>query len=237
MSDDKVEPWNSSYMRKENYIFYPHEELVKFLNRYIRKRTGVDTFVDLIEGQHQPLTALDFGCGIGAGVRLLHEFGVDAYGVDISMVAIHQAQTYARRSGPRIADRFTVITPNQRLPFCDGEFDFFVSCGVLDSMPFVAAQYNLQELARVTRKYGYLSLIAGDYRDFYEEEEVTGIHEANTVQSYFNYAKCEQLVATTDFTIRSCELVSREQCDSSGKYNKKGRYHLVLERLFLTPAL
>ncbi len=33
-----VENWNSSYERGENNILYPQAEVVKFLNRFIKKK-------------------------------------------------------------------------------------------------------------------------------------------------------------------------------------------------------
>ena len=30
--------WDKSYNRLENYLFYPNEELVKFVNRYVDRR-------------------------------------------------------------------------------------------------------------------------------------------------------------------------------------------------------
>ncbi len=30
--------WEESYARQENFIFYPKEEYVKFLNRFVRKK-------------------------------------------------------------------------------------------------------------------------------------------------------------------------------------------------------
>ncbi len=229
MSDSKASEWDASYLRAENYIFYPHENLVKFVNRHVRKRLGVDTFRDHIKPRAgQVLTALDFGCGIGAGVLFLHEFGIKACGVDISPVCIEVARQYARSKGMEIEDCFRVIVPNEKLPFEDRRFDFFVSCGVLDSMPFAAARQNICELARVTSQCGYVSLVAGDYRGFFGEEEVPTQHECNTIQSYFNYAKCEDLIAGTDFAIASCELVSSETWGVAG--SRIGRYHLVLQK-------
>ena len=38
MLDIKKEKWEESYNRGENFIYYPKEEVVKFLNRFIRIR-------------------------------------------------------------------------------------------------------------------------------------------------------------------------------------------------------
>lgn len=40
MENIKCSQWNQSYENSENNIYYPKEESVKFINRYIRKRVG-----------------------------------------------------------------------------------------------------------------------------------------------------------------------------------------------------
>jgi SAM-dependent methyltransferase len=229
MDQAKVNEWNESYQRAENHIFYPHEDLVKFVNRHVRKRIGIREFRDHIQPRRgNGLTALDFGCGIGAGVILLHEFGIRACGVDISSVSIDIARQYARSRGLAIDDCFSVIQPNERLPFEDGQFDFFAACGVLDSMPFDAARQNMRELSRVTTQCAYVSLIAGDFIGFVGERVVHTPHERDTIQSYFDYDKCVALLADTGFVIRSCELITVETRGADGP--KLGRYHLTLAK-------
>lgn len=39
--------WEESYRRKENFVFYPHEELIRFVSKYIRKRTGLAQWTDI----------------------------------------------------------------------------------------------------------------------------------------------------------------------------------------------
>lgn len=98
MIDTKKEKWEDSYSRKENFIYYPKEEAVKFLNRFVKKRVGADGFIQLLEPEKQ-LKGLDFGCGIGRITLLMHEFGIDGYGVDISENAILEAKNLATHFG------------------------------------------------------------------------------------------------------------------------------------------
>jgi hypothetical protein len=51
MDNLKTNEWDASYNREENYIFYPKEEVVKFLNRFIKKKTGVNTFNNRISNK------------------------------------------------------------------------------------------------------------------------------------------------------------------------------------------
>ena len=43
--------WEESYRRKENFVFYPHEEIIRFVSKYIRKRVGLDEWKDVSEIQ------------------------------------------------------------------------------------------------------------------------------------------------------------------------------------------
>ena len=47
MKDIKLREWEESYERGENNILYPQEEVVRFLNRYIRKK--LDYSEDLLK--------------------------------------------------------------------------------------------------------------------------------------------------------------------------------------------
>ena len=38
MFDTKKEKWEESYGRGENFMYYPKEETVKFLNRFVKKK-------------------------------------------------------------------------------------------------------------------------------------------------------------------------------------------------------
>lgn len=50
MQDIKKQYWEESYKRQENFMFYPKEESVKFLNRFIRKKIGFDSYGDFLLG-------------------------------------------------------------------------------------------------------------------------------------------------------------------------------------------
>jgi hypothetical protein len=43
MYTDKAE-WDRSYENRDNFVFYPHEEVIRFVSRFIRKRIGLDEF-------------------------------------------------------------------------------------------------------------------------------------------------------------------------------------------------
>jgi len=46
MSKIYKQEWDESYNHFDNYIFYPKEEVVKFLNRFVRRKIGDNSFQD-----------------------------------------------------------------------------------------------------------------------------------------------------------------------------------------------
>jgi SAM-dependent methyltransferase len=222
--------WDSSYKRKENFIFFPNEEVVKFISRFVRKKVGFTAYKDLLDFSKK-VRGLDYGCGIGAQTILMRQFGIVPYGMDISLQAISFAKEFAERSGcPDIKANF-ILAKGSKIPFKNNFFDITISNAVLDSMTFNLARKLIKEFDRVTGKFLFLSLIAGDdhqhYREFNKEEIVKTRHEKGTIQSYFNWEKVERLIAGTKFKIVWGHLVTDESLLSPYKY---GRYYIVLTK-------
>lgn len=215
--------WNKSYSRQENYIFYPKEDIVKFLSRFVRKRVGINTFED-IAGLGKG-NALDVGCGIGRQTLLLNEFGFESFGIDISDIAIQTARDLCEHLGqPGMQNNFSV-SEGDRIPFDDSFFSVLVCDSVLDSMEFSLAKKVMLEIDRVTSGNSrvYISLIADN--DSNREEVVASSHEHGTVQSYFNLTKLNQLIKGTEFKIQDIYLKT-----FSNKINDvhMERYHVTL---------
>ncbi len=96
--DEHKHNWDESYLNKDNFVFYPHEEVIRFVSKYIRKRVGLEAFHDVVPGVVGS-RILDLGCGIGRHVMYCHDMGLQAYGVDLSSVAIQVAREWGERSG------------------------------------------------------------------------------------------------------------------------------------------
>lgn len=269
MLNIRSQQWNESYARGENAIFYPHEEMVRFLNRFIRKRISLHRFSDVIyrgDFYHSgigitknkqivesvksdiltgggnetlmPLKALDFGCGIGRGSMLMAEFGIHSYGIDISQVAIDEAKKlYADLAQKqKLAPVEFQAYNGEKIPFDDESFDFSVSYGVLDSLPFELAKKLVKEIERVSKTYFFVSLIGEDSTSefsniqaniFTDEVEVQEAHEKGTIQSFFDYKKIQNLFANTSF-----EIVWGEKKTSLNLMNNSthSRYYIVLRK-------
>jgi SAM-dependent methyltransferase len=229
MKDIKKEKWDESYSRKENYIFYPKEEVVKFLNRFIRKRTGFNNFFDILKYDSK-LRGLDLGCGIGRQTILIEEFGIDGYGVDISSKALEEAVALSAHLGYNIKDRFTLIN-DTILPFDNNFFDFAISDSVLDSMDYTFAKQYMAELDRTVKKHVYLNLISNKSISNFETSAkdilVEDAHEHGTIQSYYTKERIEDLIKDTSFKIIQLNINTEKNLI---KNQTSVRFHVVLSK-------
>lgn len=152
--------WDKAFINGENFVFYPYNALVQFLNRYIAKQISLGSFKPIYQPNScdcAQLRALDFGCGVGRQTLLLSEFGIESYGIDISDSAITLAKDLSKQLNLKANFQ---SSNTQTLPFEDGFFDFSISCGaVLNCMPQSLAEHFLNEIARVTQKYCFLMLL------------------------------------------------------------------------------
>ena len=229
MTELKVSQWEASYLRKENFIFYPKEEVVKFLNRFVRKRAGYSEFIDILKSKEK-LKGLDFGCGIGRQTLLLNEFEIDAWGIDISENAIKTAEQLALNSlSHKNCKSVFIRLEDSVLPFDNDFFDIAISDSVLDSMYFDIAVIVLKELDRTVKQLLYISLIGADSNKNGSSTEkiVDTKHEAGTIQSYFDLPKIKMLIANTNWKIKWYNLI-KEEVPQTGFYNS--RYHIVLTK-------
>ncbi len=228
--EEKVTDWNDAYNRGGNVLFYPHEEIIRFVNKYVRKRDGIDQFhdvMDLTKDEWDSFKSLDLGCGIGRHVKFLDEFGLNPYGIDISDIAISMGKKWFEKIGKdNLVERLMVGSVID-LPYEDESFNICVSHGVLDSMPRNIALEGIKEVLRVMKRNGlmYLDLIMDEEgRD--REEIVHYGYEKNTVQSYFN------LSAIKNFFGEGVEIVEFKiitWSDEKGDENNK-RAHIIVKK-------
>lgn len=235
MFDIKKDNWEASYAKGENFIYYPKEETVKFLNRFVKKKKSLNEYVQLIDSP-QKLKGLDFGCGIGRMTILLHEFDIDGYGIDISQNAIVEAKKLAEHFRFNLED-FLQAYDGVKIPFEDAYFDLTISEAVFDSMPYALAKTLIKDIDRVTKKYFFVSLISSSSTDIFGqtrgdksfdgEIEVCEDHEKGTIQSLFSKEKILDFISDTNFKLKWCELHSTNSCTDDYSH---GRWYLVLEK-------
>ncbi len=133
MDELHSDAWESSYGRRESFCFWPSDEVVRFVSRFLRKRVGWDEVVDVA-----PCTkgsrALDVGCGIGRHLLFGSSMGLEMYGVDLSQTAVDLAKDVLRKTpGAHSSDDHVYCGDIRSLPWSDGFFDHALSDSVLEA--------------------------------------------------------------------------------------------------------
>lgn len=226
-----TQAWNAAYGRRENFVFYPCDEMVRFVSRHLRRRVGLNAVVDVQPGAAGQ-RVVDVGCGIGRNLAFGSDMGLEMHGNDLSAEAVKVAREWLlQKCGKDMSDR-VVVASILSLPWESGYFDHAISDSVLDSMPFDVAQGGVAEIARLVKPGGYFycSLISGDQTGhesgYCDETLVTTDHEKNTIQSYFNRTKIGSLIEPL-FEILSCQL---HQVHDPITGEHFGRWHVVSRR-------
>ena len=230
MKKDKKDAWDKSYINKDNYMFYPNEDVIRFISKYITKRTGLKEFNSKYDSLDK-IKVLDFGCGIGRHVRTLNEFNIDGYGFDLSSEAINTAKQNFQELGLLSLVEKVIVADIVKLPYEDKYFNFMLSHGVLDSMPYSIAKDGLLELSRCLKDNGriYFDLISEIGYDCSGsfEKTIQENHEHNTIQTYFNEDRINDLIKDI-FVIE--EIILKSSLNVVNK-TTVARYHVVVKKL------
>ncbi|MBE7515189.1 MAG: class I SAM-dependent methyltransferase [Chloracidobacterium sp.] len=114
---------------------------------FVGRRAILESFLDTIVRKLRPgtdsLKILDVGCGTGANVEMLSQYG-DAEGVDVSDDALE----FCRQKGLRVQKGLA-----ETLPYADETFDLTTALDVIEHLDEDLA--GLKEMHRVTRSGGY----------------------------------------------------------------------------------
>jgi len=95
-------------------------------------------------------TILDVGCSQGAAVQKYHKYGKDAYGVDVSEIAIERSKEL---NIPNCVHGSILD-----IPFPDKQFDAVVSTDMLEHLDPSDVEQGIKELIRVSSKYLFLKI-------------------------------------------------------------------------------
>jgi SAM-dependent methyltransferase len=140
--------WDSFYGDGKHVQWWPRESIIRQLAKTKRDRN-----------YHR---GLDLGCGIGRNCWLMALSGIEAYGIDISTIAIERARNRV------LNGEFSAVLQvydGKKIPFDDGMFDLVVADGVLDHMIFDNARSLTREIHRVLRCEGEMLLTLASTRD------------------------------------------------------------------------
>jgi ubiquinone/menaquinone biosynthesis C-methylase UbiE len=223
-----TDKWESSYERNENYLFYPSDEVIRFVSRFIKKKTGINCFE---EKNSKSNRILDACCGIGRNVKFGAEMGFEMYGFDLSKNAVSFSNEWLVKKLKLVKKINLSVSSIDELSYENNFFDHVICDSALDSMSFETAVDGISELYRVTKPGAlfYCSLISGNdsklSKAFNGEVIVKESHENGTIQSYFNKTKIIRLIEPL-FEIISLEL--HNIIDNDGFI--KGRWHVISKR-------
>ncbi len=106
-----------------------------------RPSSGLDLVAKYAAGIFKGKKVLDIGCGEGWLCESLHEMGVDAWGVDVSSVAIERAEK-------RLPGRFAVASVLS-MPYEDDSFDCAISTDMLEHLELRDIMPALAKIRRV----------------------------------------------------------------------------------------
>ena len=87
---------------------------------------------------------MDLGCAYGFTVARLRGLGIEAYGIDISELAISRASIQVKQ--------FLKIAPLWELPFENQSIDFGFSSGVMEHIPEAQLSKSIREIVRVCNR-------------------------------------------------------------------------------------
>ena len=150
MMDNKLNnEWDTVFTTNSGGVWYPDEGLVKFSARYLKRRMGVDTWMDRISD----VTVLDVGCGHGRHVVFFAEQGFTVSGIDHSKNAIKVAEEWLKVKN--LSANVSVGNIDD-LPFEDNSFNVVTCIGVFDHVLFSDAKKAICEINRVLAPGGYM---------------------------------------------------------------------------------
>tara|TARA_Y100000591_G_C21787991_1_gene674920 strand:- start:377 stop:1045 length:669 start_codon:yes stop_codon:yes gene_type:complete len=201
--------WDKSYLKNDNTLYYPDENLVRFVNKYIHRRIGHKI-------KRKDFNFLDVGCGAGRNIAYLVENGYNVTGIDISKIAINQAKKFLN---------YKKIPKNKYFLKCTSSADFFlkkkffdviISCASLDSMPTNEINQTIKKIEILLKKKGflYVDLMGikqkrkGKFLNKFDQI-VKENHEKGTIQSYWNLNRIK--IKFKNFKIINIRLVTTKE--------------------------
>jgi SAM-dependent methyltransferase len=144
-SSDLASPYVDFYRKRNPIHVYPVEFVVRaFLGNYPRHRTEPSEYVGK--------KVLDLGFGDGRNMPLLHNLGMQVYGVEISQDICDLTQ--ARMNGLNV-DVTLAVGRNHSIPFEDAAFDIILACHACYYVdPGKRFGDNIREISRTLKPGG-----------------------------------------------------------------------------------
>lgn len=208
------ERWNDCWSRQENQTWFPDEQVVRFLARYVARRVGIQKGEIEYSGADRP-AGLDLGCGKGRHVVLMSELGIETFGSDVSSTGIEFAKQWVKS---RKLSASLECGTMERLSYPDDWFDFVICHGVLDHALKAVRDAARAEVARVLKPGGlfFFSVISEEDSGFGKGkpiEENTWLvdegFESGIPQAFFSLKRLQ-----SEFSNFQLESVVRCDCET-----------------------
>ena len=237
--DNQMRSWDNAWASEGVNSWYPDEQVVRFMAANFVRRVGVAGAELSYKNLGSELRGLDLGCGNGRHMITMSEMGINAYGVDLSKIAVDTANDWlAFRNFPQNA----MTSSLTKLPFSDNYFDLGICHGVLDHMLAETRLASLVEIRRVMKPGAklFLSLISvndsacgsGNQLDHMTWEVEEGF-EKGIPQAFFDMeelGKClEDFVILSIVEVSNNTIFGRSLIGTDKHYTCDSRYYVSVE--------
>jgi SAM-dependent methyltransferase len=145
MSNQIIKHYDAFYRKRNPIHVYPVEFVVRaFLGNYPRHKTEPSTYLGK--------KSLDLGFGDGRNMPLLHNLGMQVYGVEISQEICDLTKERMNRLD---IDVTLAVGRNHSIPFDDATFDVILACHACYYIdPGKQFSDNIKEISRALRHGG-----------------------------------------------------------------------------------
>jgi SAM-dependent methyltransferase len=210
-SSSKIDDtYGAFYQQRNPERVYPVEFVVRaFLGKYPRHKTD--------RASYPGKRVLDLGFGDGRNMPLMHNLGMQVFGVEISQQICNLTETRMKTLG---IDVDLKVGRNHSLPYSDGFFDTVLACHACYYIdPGTHFADNLREIARVLTRGGslvfsapigtcYIMRDSKDLGDGHMEiaNDPYGVRNGYVLKKFDTEAEIRTALspAYTDFEIGSC---------------------------------
>lgn len=231
--------WDLTWSNAECQPWFPDEQVVRFLSRYVCKKFGFDdSDVNYFTTNSCP-SGLDIGCGKGRHAIAFAQLGIDSYGCDISPVAISFCNSWA--TSKKLNVKFDICF--NTLPYQSNKFDFIVCHAVLDHMLWADRLKMICEIDRVLKDQGtlFISLITTNDNSYskgrFLEHDTWLIEEGNEKslpQAFFDESRIEkEFEGWKILTLEKIDTISlrgRSLIGTDKHHALNSRFYLTLQR-------
>ena len=157
MISEQAKIWNKEYQTKSFMSgTKPQKSVVKFAKGLKKVRRELVNRGELEESNFSGLKVLDLGCGEGKNALYFAERGAQVVGIDISHVAILNAQNHASEEGLSHVTEFSVGSMGEVLPYVDESFDIVLDVTSSNALSTPERNVYLSEAHRVLKSGGKL---------------------------------------------------------------------------------